>query len=176
MVGVPNTEFRCVAAQAVPRVPTCSGSDPNTDGACRKPEHKSFQRYSRNWHLSYQRSVMSRCARGQLMISQRVRKTHIRSNIHPDLATEVRERQGNTRWPNALANTRPIEVVLLRGQRNPSIVQRIAAWLIGTGLAMVALTFALLANEKNAPLLFWFSVPIFFVAGRIFANGFSKRR
>jgi len=57
-----------------------------------------------------------------------------------------------------------------------SIVQRIAAWLIGTGLAMVALTFALLANEKNAPLLFWFSVPIFFVAGRIFANGFSKRR
>jgi uncharacterized membrane protein YhhN len=55
-------------------------------------------------------------------------------------------------------------------------VLRIAAWLIGTGLAMVALTFALLANEKNAPLLFWFSVPIFFVAGRIFANGFSKRR
>jgi hypothetical protein len=44
---------------------------------------------------------------------------------------EMRDKQSNLLWPQTLKNSRGIDGFLVRGSPNPTLVQRIAAWLIG---------------------------------------------
>ncbi len=88
----------------------------------------------------------------------------------------LREKQQNTVWPNLFVNSRALDAFLLRGSVKPSLVQRMAAWLMGIGFLILSVTFALLAEEQRSPVIGATSALLFLLGIKIFSNGFRKRK
>src|SRR5579862_9565643 len=63
------------------------------------------------------------------------------------LEEEIRARQENIVWPGPLVNSRGVDEFLWKGSPNPTVIQRIAAWIFG--LTFIGMAFALLALAWN---------------------------
>jgi hypothetical protein len=103
---------------------------------------------------------------------------------------ETRARQRNIVFPDTVRNERSVIVLLWRGSPNPTLVQRIGAWIIGlwlVGMGMLFISFAIRpyveaidAVKKSEALpsmifLMIFSVPYLVGGMRVFRNGFPRR-
>ena len=62
-----------------------------------------------------------------------------------DYLKEIGDKQRNIVWPGPLVNSRGVDEFLWKGSPNPTLIQRIAAWLFGLvfiGIASVLLYIA----------------------------------
>jgi hypothetical protein len=87
---------------------------------------------------------------------------------------DLEAKQNNVVWPDTMKNSRSVDKFLWSGSPNPTLVQRIAAWLLGGFLMMIALgLFAVYPHEWYAWLIvcFWWLIGL-----KIFSNGFPTRK
>jgi hypothetical protein len=88
---------------------------------------------------------------------------------------ELREKQRNLVFPQTMKNSRSVDWFLWHGVENPTLVQRIAAWLFGGTFIFAGLIFLDLTVEKMR----WFiyhAVLFLGVGIKIFSNGFPKHK
>lgn len=116
------------------------------------------------------------------MPSGKVREmtNHLTGNDRRNLAGEMRAKQRNILWPDTLINSRAVDAFLWRGATNPTLVQRIGAWLFGlsfmaAGLGCVSL--ALLDGTWSwGPIAIGaFGIVGFAVGIKTFLNGWPKK-
>lgn len=88
---------------------------------------------------------------------------------------ELKARQRNLVWPDALINSRSVDQFLWRGAPDAPLVQRVGAWLFGLAFIAVGGVFLLVAYKKHFIVFGIFSIVWFFVGGRVFLNGFRRR-
>lgn len=102
--------------------------------------------------------------------------THHRQEAHKDFIDDARERQNNIVFPDTVRNARGVDFFLWNGNPNPSLVQRIAAWLFGLtliGFGVLALVIARDAGSFFARML---AASGFLIVAKIFRNGFPRNR
>jgi hypothetical protein len=115
-------------------------------------------RYQANWLTTLVRfkPLGNRLLRAILMQSVRQLSARILPEGHmhrrrkqSDLesyVSQVRQRQRNTVWPDLLVNSRSVDKFLWTGSPNPTVVQRIGAWLLGVGIIAPGLVCLILAR------------------------------
>jgi hypothetical protein len=95
---------------------------------------------------------------------------------------ESRDRQRNIVFPDTVRNARAVDVFLWRRSPNPTVVQRIGAWLFGSTWVGGGLALGMLASKaysRDRDLLAFGAIAVialfFFAVGiRIFRNGFPR--
>ena len=90
------------------------------------------------------------------------------------LVEEIKAKQSNTLWPDAIKNSRGVDEFLWKGSPNAPMVQRIGAWIFGLFFLMAGLSFLDVAYERQAPLVLVISLAFFALGTRICLNGFRK--
>ncbi|MBS1805006.1 MAG: hypothetical protein JST28_16730 [Acidobacteria bacterium] len=88
----------------------------------------------------------------------------------------VRAKQSNTLWPDTLINSRGVDEFLWRGSGDAPLVQRIAAWIFGVAFVLVGIVWLDVAYTKGWILFGVLSIVWLFVGGKVFLNGFKRRR
>ena len=101
--------------------------------------------------------------------------------IRPNVTclVETRARQRNIVFPDTVRNARSADVFLWRGSPNPSLVQRIAAWMIGLGFIGAGIEcfwLAIVSRSSFADVLVSVSMSALgvIVGIKIFRNGFPR--
>jgi hypothetical protein len=103
---------------------------------------------------------------------------HHRRNLD-DFIDETRASQRNIVFPDTVRNARLADVFLWRGSADPSLVQRIAAWMFGLGFIGAGTGLFCLAVVSRSSFADVFvgvsmSVLALFMGIRIFRNGFPR--
>jgi hypothetical protein len=96
---------------------------------------------------------------------------------------EVRGRQRNIVFPDTVRNGRAIDAFFWNGSPNPTLVQRITAWMFGlifVGLGLLFLPFAAEVRDVEHSwigswVMMLISVLIVMAGIRMFRNGFARR-
>ena len=96
---------------------------------------------------------------------------------------DIRARQRNIVFPDTLRGGRSVDAFLWNGSPNPSLVQRITAWMFGLIFVILGLTFmpvvARIRDVDGSWIGAWFmmviSVALVLVGIKIFRNGFPRR-
>jgi hypothetical protein len=98
-----------------------------------------------------------------------------------DFLEESRRRQRNVVFPDTVRNARSVDAFLWKGSPNPTLVQRVGAWLFGLtfiGLGACLITFVGAARRDGewvaALFLTSISAGAIAVGIRIFRNGFPR--
>jgi hypothetical protein len=96
------------------------------------------------------------------------------------LIEDYREKQRNIVWPDPLINATRADRFLWNGSPNPTRVQRVASWLVGSVLFAQGLSlfgWAIRERASFGSVLILVSLASAFTFGgiRIFRNGFGKR-
>ena len=89
---------------------------------------------------------------------------------------EMKARQRNIVWPDALKNSRSADEFLIKGSAKPTLVQRIAAWLFGISFMGLGLFFLALALHEHAWPLGVLTVGFCALGIKIFSNGCTERK
>ena len=102
----------------------------------------------------------------------------------PDRFIEgIRARQRNIVFPDTVRNARSVDAFLWKGSPNPTLVQRIGAWMFGLSFTGVGAALCFLGikgrpDEDQSSLGPWAAmlIGIFFVlvGARVFRNGFPR--
>ncbi|HXE62188.1 MAG TPA: hypothetical protein VN519_01535 [Bryobacteraceae bacterium] len=90
---------------------------------------------------------------------------------------DVSAKQRNIVWPGPLVNSRGVDSFFWNGSPNPTIIQRIAAWLFAATDIGGALMLALLAWRIGGTALVvlgGMAVLVFALGIRTFSNGFAR--
>ena len=100
-----------------------------------------------------------------------------------DFLEDSRRRQRNVVFPDTLRNARSVDAFLWKGSPNPTLVQRVGAWVfgltfIGLGACLVTLVGAVHSKGDwaGAFVLTSISAGAIAVGIRMFRNGFPRRR
>ena len=115
---------------------------------------------------------------------------------HDDLdpfLEEAKARQRNIVFPDTVRNGRAVDVFLWRGSPNPTLVQRIAAWMFGVALIISGLLFLSMLPQTadrdrdgpwiaSQPWIVWlgygltlvFAFVFISVGARLIRNGFPR--
>jgi hypothetical protein len=119
-------------------------------------------------------------ARQQSEVS--VVKHHHNPSDYETFIEELKASQQNLTWPSTLVNSRGADTFILKGSPNPTVVQRIAAWLFGLfwmGLGSVWFAGTVSTHNKHDKEGVWITtvigVPCFLLGIWIFRNGFPRR-
>ena len=88
---------------------------------------------------------------------------------------EIGAKQRNIVWPDTLVNSRAVDVLLWRGPRDATTVQRIGIALFGLGFLVFGLVFLSLAKGERSLILMIFSFGLLLLAVRLMRNAFRKR-
>jgi len=93
---------------------------------------------------------------------------------------DIKRKQKNVTWPDPLVNSRGVDQFFWRGSRNPTVVQRFAAWLFGlvfmiAGLAFLNLVVLAGRASLDRVVLAIFSLGCLALGARTFRNGFPRR-
>jgi len=89
---------------------------------------------------------------------------------------EVRAKQRNTVWPDAMRNSRSVAAFLWKGSPNAPLVQRIGAWIFGLTYILIGLGWVDVAYERHSPVVGVLSIVWFVIGGKVFLNGFRRRK
>jgi len=88
---------------------------------------------------------------------------------------DLKAKQNNLTWPGTLIGGRSVDAFLWRGSPNPTLVQRLAAWLLGTFFFVPGLLFVSKAKGEGS----WLGVIVGWgfalVGAKVFRNGFPRR-
>ncbi len=90
------------------------------------------------------------------------------------LTEEIKAKQSNTLWPDAMKNSSGVDAFLWKGAPNAPLVQRIGAWIFGLTFFLLGVAFLAIAYEKHSPFVLVISLAIFMLATRICLNGFRR--
>ena len=92
-----------------------------------------------------------------------------------NIVEELKARQQNLVWPNALKNSRSVDEFLWRGAPDAPLVQRIGAWLFGSAFTLIGIIGLTMSYEKPSIAFGMLSLVCLYVGGRVFLNGFRRR-
>jgi hypothetical protein len=92
-----------------------------------------------------------------------------------DFISRARARQQNILWPESLMNSNEVNKLFWRGSSNPSLVQRIGAWLFGATFIGMGIVTALLTRGDRSFFLVLFSSGLILAGAVIFRAGFRTR-
>jgi hypothetical protein len=87
---------------------------------------------------------------------------------------DIRSRQKNTVWPDSLRNGRSVDEFLWKGSASATLVQRMAAWLIGAFFLFAGVVFLSFARTANSWTLAIFALAWVLLGAKVFRNGFQK--
>lgn len=87
---------------------------------------------------------------------------------------EVRAKQRNLIWPQTVINGRAVDVFFWRGSPNPTLSQRVAAFLFGTVLLVYGLITLSVARADHSLLWMFVAWGIILMGARAFRNGFPR--
>src|SRR5581483_179349 len=99
-----------------------------------------------------------------------------------DFINDLRAKQPNVVWPDPVMNASRVDKFLWRGSPNPTRVQRIGAWIFGMTFMGFGLGFFFFASVEwpedlvGVALLGCFALGALAVGGKVFLNGWPKRR
>jgi hypothetical protein len=104
-----------------------------------------------------------------------------RLSDEPGFIDDIRDRQRNILWQDSLVNSRSVDVFLWRGSPNPTMVQRVGAWLfgatfIGAGACLVSLAWMEGTWSWGVVAIATFGLGSIAAGVKIFANGCRKHR
>lgn len=88
---------------------------------------------------------------------------------------QVKARQRNVVWPGPLINTRGVDAFLFNGSPNPTLVQRIGAWLFGFTFIALGIGFLVLTLD-GAAVFSILAIGSLALGVRICYNGCRKAR
>jgi hypothetical protein len=94
----------------------------------------------------------------------------------PGFIDQIRAKQRNILWPDTVVNGRAVDVFLWRGSPDPTIVQRIGAWLFGLLFLALSVGFLDYALRERSFVLVLFSLGWILLGARVFRNGFRRRK
>jgi hypothetical protein len=92
------------------------------------------------------------------------------------LIEEIKATQQNTLWPDTMKNSSSVDEFLWKGSPDAPLVQRIGACIFGLTFILGGLGWFAAAYEKNDRVFGILSIPWFFIGGKIFLNGFRRRK
>ena len=90
------------------------------------------------------------------------------------LIEEIKAKQSNTVWPDALKNSRGVDKFLWKGAPNAPLVQRIGAWIFGIFFLMAGVSFLNSAFERHSLLVLVIALAFFALGTRVCLNGFRR--
>lgn len=99
-----------------------------------------------------------------------------RGTEQAELVAGIKAKQRNTVWPDTVNNSRSVEDFLWKGSPEATLVQRVACWMFGLFFILCGISFLDVAYEKHFLLFGALSIGWFFIGGKVFLNGFRKRR
>ena len=88
---------------------------------------------------------------------------------------EIRAKQRNIVWPDTLVNSRAVDVLLWKGSRDATTVQRIVMVLYGLVFLICGLVFSSLAKGERSLILMIFSFGLLLLAVKLMRNAFRNR-
>jgi hypothetical protein len=88
---------------------------------------------------------------------------------------EVTAKQQNVVWPDPVRNSRTLDEFFWRGSEHPTVVQRIAGWLVGSCIFSCGMVFLIFGLKEGSFLEVLFSTGILAFGARIFLSGFRRR-
>ena len=104
-------------------------------------------------------------------------KSKVTSTSRKKFIEEINAKQRNTVWPGPMINSRDVDAFLWRGDPNAPLVQRMAAWIYGIFFMVVGgFGFLAVAYQKGWWAFGVFSIVWFLVGGKVFLNGFRRRK
>jgi hypothetical protein len=89
---------------------------------------------------------------------------------------EIKAKQRNTVWPGPMINSRGVDEFLWRGSPDATLVQRMAAWIFGLTFIFGGFLWVDVAYERHWRVFGALSIVWFLVGGKVFLNGFRKRK
>ena len=95
---------------------------------------------------------------------------------HQRIIEDIEDKQRNTVWPDAMINSKGVDEFLWKGSPDAPLVQRIEAWIFGSLFILIGLGWAAAAYERHWLPIAVLSIAWFLIGGKVFLNGFRKRR
>ena len=108
--------------------------------------------------------------------SRRTTKNRTESSSRKRLIEGIKAKQRNTIWPDTLINSQGVNEFLWKGSPDAPLVQRVAAWLFGIVFILGGVGWLVAAYKKEWWGICLLSFVWFYVGGRVFLNGFKRRR
>jgi hypothetical protein len=97
-----------------------------------------------------------------------------RREAQEHLIEDVRAKQQNVLWPQAMVNSTSVDALLWKGSPNASKVQRIGIGIWGLAFLCVGAVFELGAYEKDELFPAFFGLPCLALGAKIFLNAFKR--
>jgi len=88
---------------------------------------------------------------------------------------DLKAKQNNLTWPARLIGGRAVYDLLGKGARNLTLVQKIAAWLIGLVFLGQGLVFLSIVRERGFVVVVVICLLCLAVGAKVFRNGFPRR-
>jgi hypothetical protein len=95
---------------------------------------------------------------------------------HERVIDDIEAKLKNTVWPDTMINSRSVDAFLWKGDPDAPLVQRVGAWIFGLFFILGGVGWATAAYEKQSPLVGLLSIGWFLIGGKVFLNGFRRRR
>jgi dipeptide/tripeptide permease len=92
---------------------------------------------------------------------------------HEHLLEEVKTRQRNTLWPDAMVNSSRVDALLWKGSAKATRVQRIAIVIFGMGFFSIGVCFLFMASEQHSILEAAVSMILLIIGTRVAWNAFK---
>ena len=89
---------------------------------------------------------------------------HKRRKLLNRFIDDVKGRQENLLWPNTLVNSKNVDRLLFKGSPNPTLVQRIGAWLFGLLYIGLGFCFVSFAKHDSENSFVWWTIAAFLIA------------
>jgi hypothetical protein len=90
------------------------------------------------------------------------------------LIQDVRARQQNALWPDAMVNSSSVDGLLWKGSPNATKVQRVGIAIWGLAFACIGAVFEMTASEKHELFPILFGLPWLALGARLFLNAFKR--
>ena len=87
---------------------------------------------------------------------------------------DVRARQRNTLWPDAMVNSSNVDGLLWKGSPKATKIQRIGIAIWGLAFACVGVVFEMIACEKHELFPVFFGLPWLALGIKLFINAFKR--
>lgn len=90
------------------------------------------------------------------------------------LIEDVKARQRNTTWPDAMVNSSTVDGLLWKGSPNATKVQRIGIAIWGLTFAFLGVIFEMIAFQKDELVPAFFGLPLLALGTKLFLNAFKR--
>jgi len=108
--------------------------------------------------------------------NRRATETRAKNSRRNRLIEDIRTKQSNTVWPDALINSQGVNEFLWKGNPDAPLVQRVAAWSFGIVFILGGVGWLAGAYQKHWWGIGVLSIVWFFIGVKVFLNGFRRRR